>query len=460
MYSVIFNVALTVFSIFLVIINVDFQTVFYTLFIYFSCFFLVFFFDVSNSSINIKIYNIVFCFGSIYISLCYGYMVENSYDYLLSPDIGSYFLPKTIDFLQYNSLIKAQIYNWSDFDFFGRNHVGYFSYLIPFIYLAEYFDSNYYVSMQYSTLIISCFSGVLISKLIRLNGIDSNKSYRYTLVICLFSTVFVYSTQLLRDILVMFLYLLGIYYTFNRKITVFGMLWIFLIIFYSCTLRIETGLFLMVLIPIYFLSNYHETKLKGNLLFWGIFLFLIIFFFLILNLEKILNVLSNNNDYYLVSDKGSGVVGALQKIPLAGNILSIFYNVAQPLPFWYVLEVPPSDNRPEIYNVMNFPFITASFLNWLVLFGILVSLFVKKIRIKVYSNISKILLYHLIAGFGFLYMQASVIDQRRLMAYYVLFYVLFFIIMKYTNGREKRGIIVFSSISYILLHIISSLFKI
>lgn len=460
MYGLIFNATLIILAILLMIINVDFQTVLYVVFIYFFCFFLIFVFDFKYLNLNLKIYNIIFSLGSIYISFCYGYMTENSYDYLLSPDISAYFLPKTIDFLQYNSLIKAEYYNWVDFDFFGRNHVGFFSYLIPFIYLADYFDSNYYVSMQYSTLIISCFSGVLISYLLRVNGIGIYNSYIYSILICLFSTIFIYSTQLLRDVLVMFFYLLGIYYTFNKKVTVLGLLWICLIIFYSCTLRIETGLFLMVLIPIYFLTSYHEGKLSSRLIFFGTFSFLIFLIFLIINQKIILEVLSNNSDIYLESDKGSGVVGTLQKIPLIGSVLSIFYNAAQPIPFWYVLDVPPSDNRPQIYNIMNFPFIAASFLNWLVIFGIFTSIFFKKIRMKVYSNISKTLFYHLIAGLGFLYIQASVIDQRRLLAYYVVFYILFFVIMKNINASEKKNIIVFSSISYMLLHLVSSLLKI
>lgn len=442
------------------IIIVDFQTLIYVIVIYFFGFILISIVDLKYLNLNLKIYNVIFSLGAIYISFCYGYMTENSYDYLLSPDIGAYFLPKTIEFLQYNSLVKAEFNNWASFTFFGRNHVGYFSYLIPFIYLAEYFDSNYYVSMQYSTLIISCFSGVLISYLLRVNEIGAYKSYIYSISICLFSAIFIYSTQLLRDVLVMFFYLLGIYYTFNRKNTFLGLLCILLIIFYSCTLRIETGLFLIILIPIYFLRIYHEEKLSARLIFIGVFLFLIIFVFLFFNYKMILEVLSNNSDNYFETDKGDGVVGTLQTIPLIGSVLSILYNAAQPIPFWYVLDVPPSDYRPQIYNIMNFPFIFISFFNWLVVFSILASIFFKQIRMRVYSNISKILFYHLISGLVFLYIQSSVIDQRRLLAYYVIFYILFFVIMKNINANEKKNLIVFSSISYMLIHLIASFLKI
>src|SRR5690606_41750089 len=65
-------------------------------------------------------------------------------------------------------------------------------------------------------------SGVLISYLLRVNEIGAYKSYIYSISICLFSAIFIYSTQLLRDVLVMFFYLLGIYYTFNRKNTFLG----------------------------------------------------------------------------------------------------------------------------------------------------------------------------------------------------------------------------------------------
>src|SRR5690606_32602422 len=152
---------------------------------------------------------------------------------------------------------------------------------------------------------------------------------------------------------------------------------------------------------------------------------------------QVSNVVEANEEAY-GGNKGDGVIGTLQKVPLAGDVASIVYNAAQPIPFWSRLSTT-STNRDDlaVYNAMNFPRSFASFFNWLAIVYIVFWLFNKDIRKRAKRYISKPLFYQLWIGFGFLLLQSDVISQRRLMPYYVVFYILFFII--YGNiPIEKR----------------------
>ena len=437
---------------------IDVQTVLYAIIIYFLGLVGISLFVKRMRYYNFSIYSVIYGLGSLYIILCYIYMSANSYEYLLAPDISAYFLPKSAEFLNYKSVVEAQFNNWSEFNLFGRNHVGYFSFLIPFAFLSDYLNANYYVSMQFSTLVIASLSGIVIFKLLLLNSFFAYRAYIYTLIIAIFSTIFFYSTQLLRDILVMFFYLIGIYLTFNKDFNLSTFFKIIIIVFISCTLRIETGLFLMVIILVYLLASCRQSGISYKWIFSGLVVFSLCFGFILSYFGSIYEVFNNNSEYYLESDKGDGFIGVLQDIPIIGGVLSIIYNAAQPLPVWYKLDVPLSDNRPEIYNIMTFPLVFSSIFNWLVVSFIICSIFFLFLRSKVYFNLSTPLFYHLIVGFIFLYIQSAVVDQRRILAYYVVFYILFFLILKYSSISDKRLMFAFFIMSYLFLQLIS-LFK-
>lgn len=119
-------------------------------------------------------------------------------------------------------------------------------------------------------------------------------------------------------------------------------------------------------------------------------------------------MLSQNEEIYLESYKGSGIIGSLQKTPVEGDVLSIIYNAVQPLPFWLKYEASVANNRPEMYNIMTFPISFAFLFNWITLFFIIIFLINRKVIRKVRSHISKPLLYYLFVGFVFLYIQSAV----------------------------------------------------
>lgn len=439
---------------------VDFATVLFATIIYFSGIALLFLTNGKNKE-NIRsivnVYQVVYIAGFAYILLCYVYMTSYGYQYLLAWDIPKYFMPMTENFLGYGSITSAMIENWSDFNFFSRYHSGYFGYLIPFAYLSDYLGANLYVSMQFSTLVISSLSGVIIYKLLLVNSFEAKKAYKYAIIICLFSVLFFYSTQMLRDIHIMFLYLLGIYLTFKKDFSISHLAKLIVVILLSCTLRIETGLFQFILVPVYLLLSMQRSNKKTAALLVSFAIAIGGMAVTVVYFNKITNVLTANSEVYLESDKGSGVIGSLQRIPVAGSALAIAYNAAQPLPFWAKYQTNSENYRPEAYNIMTFPLSFAALLNWLTLFFISAFIFIKKIRNKVLGAISKPLLYQLYIGLAFLYIQAAVISQRRLMAYYVIFYILFFIIFTSVTKKTRDTLMLGAVFSYAMLQFLTFL---
>jgi len=444
------------------VMTVDFATIFIAIIIYFSGIALLFLVNKKDKTTKqiIRIYQIVFSAGFAYIGICYLFMTSHGYEYLLAWDIPMYFMPMTEKFLGYGSITSAMVENWSGFNFFSRYHSGYFGYLIPFAYLSEFLGANLYVSMQFTTLLIASLSAVVVFKLLLVNQFTPKKAYRYAIIICLFSVLFFYSTQLLRDIHIMFLYLLGIYLTFEKNFSLGHLFKLLIVILLSCTLRIETGLFQFILVPVYLLLTMQQSKKKVAAVSMSAVIAVGGLFLLATYSNQVVSILTNTSEIYLKSDKGSGVIGTLQNIPVAGNVLSVIYNAVQPLPFWAKYKASAGDYRPEMYNIMTFPLSFASLFNWITLFYISAYIFNGKIRRKVSENISKPLLYQLYIGFIFLYIQSAVISQRRLMAYYVIFYILFYIVYTTVTKKSREHLMIGAISSYSVLQLFALLYKI
>lgn len=443
------------------VMTVDFATIFLAIIIYFSGIALLFLVNKKDKTTKqiIRIYQIVFSAGFAYICICYLFMTSHGYEYLLAWDIHNYFMPKIIEFLAHGSITSAMEENWSGFNLFSRYHSGYFGYLIPFAYLSDSLGANLYVSMQFSTLLIASLSAVVVFKLLLVNQFKPKKAFKYAIIICLFSVLFFYSTQLLRDIHIMFLYLLGIYLTFEKKFSLSRLAKLIIVILLSCTLRIETGLFQFILVPVYLLLTMQQSKKKVAAVSMSAVIAVGGLFMLATYSNQVVSILKNNSEIYLESDKGSGVIGTLQNIPVAGNVLSVIYNAVQPLPFWSKLTTN-DDFRPESYNIMTFPLSFASLFNWIALFYISAYMFNGKIRRKVSKNISKPLLYQLYIGFIFLYIQSAVISQRRLMAYYVIFYILFYIVYTTVTKKSREHLMIGAVSSYSVLQLFALFYKI
>jgi len=442
---------------------VDFQTMAYMWFVYLAGIVISLIFNKSEYRVKVvNLYQLLFFAGAIYMLMCYEYMTHHNYSYLLAPDIIGYFLPETEKYLSEGSYWLALKEIWSNYNFFNRYHTGYFTYATFFGFIGQAFNANFYVGQQISVLFLYPFVGILIYRLLRLNNFDNIKSYKYTVIISLFSIIFFYSSLILRDIHILLLYLIGIYLTFKKDFSLVTLIKIIVIIYINTLFRIETGLFLVVLIPAYLLLSLKNSKYKTLVFAFSALMLFVLFVISVSYINQIQALFANNQEAYVEGiTEGSGMIATFQRIPIIGDFISIIYNAAQPLPFWAKLNYSGKGGLgPEVYNIMNYPQSFAALFNWVVIVYIFSWLFIKDIRKRTIGFISKPLKYQLWIGLIFFFIQSAVVSQRRLMAYYVIYYIFFFIIFNRVDKVNKKNINAVTIISFILLQLVGLVYKI
>lgn len=433
---------------------VDGSSLMFLVFIYLIGISICYVFGGKEKKSIIKIFHAVFTIGSIYMLMTFLFMSENNYPSLLSYDAGSYFIPTTKQYMAEGSYWLTLSNIWEKYNFFNRFQSGYFTYATFFGYMSNSFGANFYLGQQISVLILFSFVGVIIYNLFKINSFSNEKAFKFTLITCTFSILFFYSSQILRDTHILLLYLIGIYLTFKKDFSILNLLKIFIIIYLCTTFRLESGLFMVILIPIYLLLSMQRSRMKFVVVGISIIVGIAAVYISVRFLQDISSVVEANQEAY-GDDKGSGIIGTFQEIPLAGDLASIFYNAVQPVPLWSRFSITSgSINDKAVYNIMNFPRSFASFFNWMVSIYVLAWLFSKDIREKTKIYISKPLVYQLWIGLIFLLLQSAVISQRRLMPYYVIFYILFFIIYNSTPHKIKTYINFLVFFGFLMLQIV------
>jgi hypothetical protein len=400
---------------------------------------------------EIKIYSILFLTGYLYILVSYIYMQINNYNYLLILDTAKTFYPNTKDYLSHGNIVKSFNEIWNNFTLFKRSNAGYYSILTIFGYISMLIGSELYVSLQIGTLFLTSFTGILIYKISLKSNIDISNSFRNTLYICLCSYFFFYSTLILRDSIIALLFLLicSVFFSSNKFINV---ILIFLLSLSIMFLRVESGLFAFLFIPLYVVHIFKKVS-KMLKLYYAFLLFSVLFTIFIVvkdNLEIFFTVYNNNQDNYIADvEEGSGIIGSLQKLPpIISDALSVVYTAIQPIPFWTKLSTSSYYSIPECYNIMAFPTAVAGFFNFASLFYIIRAIIMKHINI---NRTFKLLLF---MAMLFLFLQSAVVSQRRVLFAYALLYIVASLSYINTNKNTKWQYNMFILLSYIVINII------
>lgn len=408
---------------------------------------------------TLKIYSILFLVSSIYMILCYVFMTKKGFEYLFAPDIVGYFYPENVRYLEMGNYwdILSQI--WKHYHFLDRKIVGYFSYTTLWGVISRSLNASLFITLQISTLFLYSFIGVVLYRIFLKCNFSSSKSYKYTLIISLCSIMFFWSTVFIRDIHIALLYLLAIYQTFDTNFSLKTLLKLLIIIFITCLFRIESGLFLFVLIPTYLLLTLYYSKYKFIVIGISFVILALVGYFILYNFSTLELLITANAESYKLEYTG-GMISTLQKIPIIGDLISIIYTAIQPIPFWGVLDPSgkPVALGEETYNIMGFPRSVNAFFNWFVIFYIMVWIFSSKKRKRTKGLLPKSLIYNLWIGLFFLLIQSSVVEQRRLVGYYCVFYVLFFIIYEHISLSEKKLINATAIISFVILQVTGVLY--
>ena len=453
LFLIIFAVVL-LFGVFIV----DAPTMLILLIAYFIGIALTRFLNRSNKNI-VSIYSILFLVSSIYMIACYLYMSDKGFIYLFAPDLYGTFYPMNEYYLQYGSYSQIVTHIWKDYQFLDRYFVGYYTYSTLWGVLAKSINANLYVTLQISTLFLYSFIGVVTYRLFLKSNFAKKAAFKYTLIISLCSIVFFYSSIFLRDIHIALLYLIAIYLTFETKFSLTTLLKLMIVILITCLFRIESGLFLFILIPVYLLICLQKSKYKITLISISAVLAIIIGFYYLSNRTSIDQIISDNREVYIESDKGSGITGTLERIPILGDFSLILYNALQPIPFFNRLHPSPnSEYALPVDNIMRFPQSIAAVFNWIVIFYLLFWLFSNKMRKVTKGKIAKPLQYNLWVGMVFFLLQSSVISQRRLIPFHIVYYILFFIIYSCLKSDERKRLNAIAMFGFILLQLVGVIY--
>lgn len=408
---------------------------------------------------TVSIYSILFLVASIYMIVCYYFMTEKGFKYLFAIDILDYFYPMSVTYLEKDNYWEILSHIWESYQFFDRRFVGYFTYSTLWGMIAKILNANLFVTLQISVLFLYSFIGVILYRIFLKCNFSISQAYKFTLVISLCTILFFWSSVFLRDIHIALLYLLAIYQTFNSEFSRITLIKLIIIILITCTFRIESGLFLFILIPTYLLLSLYNSKQKIYVISISLSVLIITGIYILNNINAIELIISNNKENYALKDT-TGMISTFQSIPILGDFLSIIYTALQPIPFWGVLNPigKPQSLGEETYNIMGFPQSINGFFNWSVIFYIMIWILSPVIRKRTKGNISKPLVYNLWIGLFFLLMQSSVVEQRRIIAYYCMFYILFFIIYSHLKSSEKRQFNIISIFGFIILQLVGVLY--
>ncbi|WP_146739459.1 hypothetical protein [Pseudoprevotella muciniphila] len=405
-----------------------------------------------------KLFCVLFFAGAAYLLACYTYMELNGFKWLFSFDSINYYVPYVEEFVRYSNGSISKVFKdiFTDYEILSQDIPAYWLYTVPWAMLGQSVGADIYFSIQVSILFLYPFVGIMIFKLFQRFNIHK-KALKYTLLICLFSIVFYYSSIILRDFHILLLYLIAINISLSEKQNYIRLILLIITIVITILFRVESGLFLALCIPVYLFA----TKLKNKYqiaisAFAG--LFIVGYFFNYFS--QIQEIYDTNHEVYLVEvETSSGIVNRLNSIPVIGNFLSIFYNACQPLPFWSVLQpVVTVKYGAEARNIMAFPRVFSAFFNvWTVV--ILSGLaFNRKLSAFFKSDIRFSVKMQVIIGVLFLYMQSTVMTQRRLMGYYCLYYVLAFAIYSQMNSKLRHQYNMIAVVLFVSLQIFGAIF--
>lgn len=446
------------------VVIVDFTSTIFTLFLFLVGSLFVKQVFKNKTKYHIKLFQISFIVGLTFIYMSYGYMKYHNYEYLFGNDSVDAFIPKTLEYIENSTGIVSAIINlFKKYTLFEREIPGYYSGSILFGYISQFLHFDIYYSLQLYNLLVGAFITNIVFLISNKYITDTTKSYKYSLIIFICSPILFYTANISRDLQVALLYLIAINLTLTSKFSSKNLISLVIVILITMTFRVESGLFLFVLIPTYLLLTLQNKKQRNYVIAASVFLVVIFTILFTTNYNQIQSVYTANQEAYFDESKfseESGMISKLQSVPIAGDFASVIYNGIQPIPFWSRFTASSKDPRVEVYNIMNFPKSVSSFFNWLVIVYVLFWLFSKHLRTKTKSKLTKPLKYNLWIGLIFLLMQSAVIAQRRLLGYYIIFYVLFFIVYSQIGDKERK-IITFIAVSgFVVLQVVSFIYLI
>lgn len=321
------------------------------------------------------------------------------------------------------SYIKRTTFHYSQQDFydcyfhFSDSNLLFNAYLNEMaMIMNKYFGGMTIYGMTLCITIFGIFSSIVMYKIF-LRHFDDKFAFRQVLLFALCSQFFLYSTLIIRDIAICFLYLVA-FDIIDRKFSIKGLLILFVVMLLSWGVRLYSGVFLMA-----FIWYYLYTKMSnGAARFIGKFLavlFGVIIVIAIIGSSLMEQTTEELEGYEELSQARSagGMVSRLMSLPPGiSHLCIVFFTMIRPLPpFGIFVGVESFSN----FSIAFLSFVSGFF--WFVCFYTYVFLAVFNHQLKK-LDFNKILLLGIV--FLFLLANASHPDVRRMLPVFPVIYLL------------------------------------
>lgn len=409
----------------------------------------------------LTVYSVVFIANLAYVLLCQKYMQHHNYNFLLYYDTIDVFLPNTHDYIRYNSNLFAALKDiWGGYDIFNRFQAGYYTILTLIGFIAKVFGADLYYSIQLGSLAICSLLPIVLYRILRLQNVSCRESSFYSIIIALFSVSFIFSNVILRDgmVALMIIYLI---YLCLKEVSTINIVKIVAVIVAIISFRVETGLVCVIFIPFYLWNNRKQLQRFVFISLISLGITFALLWVLWTNNTIITSLYHNNYDWYSAHvDEGVGMIARFQRLPpIISDVFSVIYTFLQPLPCW--LRMAPSYNitLPECYNIMNFPNVFSAFFNFYIL---VFTVFYLCDSGKSFKNSCKLIykswMWVLIPICIFLFVQSSVVEQRRIFGVYLYLYIMWALAHHCQDNRWNRRVLIISVLGFLVLQIFANLY--
>jgi len=386
-----------------------------------------------------------------YALICFLYMSYHGYDHLQSFDGINVYIPYTKELLNSNSFydLVYDIYNTSKYAFVG-------AILILFVYIGKLsllMDGELYVTIQLSIILFASWSVVLVYNLLVFFEIKEETALNSTLIYAFLSFHFYMSTFIVRDMPITFSFISLIYLSF-QSFSIKNLLIMILLVFFIASIRVSSGIFASLYIFLLLIMSQIKGTISDKIIINIIFIFLIFILLFYMDMIKSIYLLKTEEYSSIEAAAGESTVGAFNVLPSGIKEFSkAFYNQIMPIPSWQIML--ETVERPESYNIMNFPVVSATFFRYCMWSFIILGFLTKEIRIIIVDN--KILFYNFLIAILFISIQSNTMGFRRVLGVYPIFFLIAILVYEKLNIDDKKRVFEFSFILFTFLQIIGFL---
>ena len=305
----------------------------------------------------------------------------------------------------------------------------------------------------YITQMITAFgawSSIYVYRLIR-NYYNNDNAVKYALTFCLLSAFLLYSTVVIRDIIICFFYLIG-YNVSLSKFRLDKLILLIILFFIIWGIRFYSGLFFLVIVCYYLYSNFNKTK-------WKFILVPMLLIGMVIGLAKSGMVIQQSTEelsFYQDLAKDRSVQGGLSNsfdglpVGIKQIVLLIFSQFIPFPPYSFMLE---ASTFPQFF-LGTLCFIMSVW--WFFIFYTLLGYLFFRMRL---FQLPTDLLFFVGISFVYILLNTAQIDIRRMIPVYPLLYLSYLYLKDRVGGRFTLQYRTIIGIGYVVLILAYSIIK-